>query len=192
MKKNKLKIKNWKLKIGDFRRGMTYVELIVVLGIFAVMSSIVMYNYVEFQAKVDIKNLASDIALKIVEAQKSSLSGNLPPDYYSTGGYLPDWKPSYGVHFDASNQKNFVYFADKYPDNTYNLTTDSWGDTITINQNAYISGVQCGGLSVVDIVFRRPDSRAQMKCDAQITVSSPRSASTATITIYSSGRLQAN
>ncbi|KKQ07855.1 MAG: hypothetical protein US18_C0006G0001, partial [Parcubacteria group bacterium GW2011_GWB1_36_5] len=50
-------------------RGMTYVELIVVLSIFAVMSSIVLFNYGEFQAKVDIKNLASDIALKIVEAQ---------------------------------------------------------------------------------------------------------------------------
>ena len=47
-------------------RGMTYVELIVVLGIFAVMLSISMFNYKRFQGKVDIKNLANDIALKLV------------------------------------------------------------------------------------------------------------------------------
>ena len=51
-------------------RGMSYVELIVVLSIFAVLSSVILYNYGEFQAKVDIKNLASDIALQIVQSQK--------------------------------------------------------------------------------------------------------------------------
>ena len=57
---------------------MTYVELIVVLSIFSVMTSVVLFNYNEFQAKIDIKVLANDIALKIVEAQKSALSGKLP------------------------------------------------------------------------------------------------------------------
>ena len=47
---------------------MTYIELIVVLSIFAVMSSVVIFNYGLFQARIDIKNLASDIALKFVEA----------------------------------------------------------------------------------------------------------------------------
>ena len=70
-------ITNWKLKIGNYNRGMTYVELIVVLSIFSIMTSVVLFNYGAFQAKVDIKNLASDIALKIVEAQKSALSGKL-------------------------------------------------------------------------------------------------------------------
>ena len=46
-------------------RGMTYVELIVVLSIFAVLSSVAIFNYGSFQDKVDIKNLGSDIALKI-------------------------------------------------------------------------------------------------------------------------------
>ena len=172
---------------------MTYVELIVVLGIFAVMSSIVIYNYGGFQAKVDMKNLASDIALKIVEAQKSSLSGNLPP----SGAFLG--KPSYGVHFDASDTKKFIYFANLNSDSNdvYDDGSD-WGDTVYINQNAFISGVSCDGTAVdyVDIVFRRPDSRANMlKCfggNAIITVASPRSVATATITIFPSGRIQVN
>ena len=42
---------------------MTYVELVVVLGIFAVMSNVVIFNYGGFQAKVDIKNLSKHITL---------------------------------------------------------------------------------------------------------------------------------
>src|SRR3989344_6451778 len=114
MKNNLLKIKNCfkprrfgrgsdytsGLKIGDLRRGMTYVELIVVLGIFGVISSVVMFNYGEFQDKVEIKNLASDIALKVVEAQKSAMSGKLPVNPPS------GWKPAYGVYFPSVSVDN--------------------------------------------------------------------------------------
>ncbi len=103
-------------------KGMTYIELIVVLSIFSIMSSIILFNYSQFRARVEIKDLASNIALRIVEAQKASLSGSLPP---ATSQYLitTTWKPSYGVYFDSStaddpsdnnipyNQK-FVYFVD--------------------------------------------------------------------------------
>ena len=85
-------------------KGMTYVELIVVLSIFSIMTSIVLFNYGEFQAKVDIRNLASDIALKIVEAQKSALSGKLPTQ--ATGA---TWKPSYGVYLNISTPTEFIY-----------------------------------------------------------------------------------
>ena len=59
-------------KVNKLNKGMTYVELIVVLSIFSIMTSIVLFNYNEFQAKVDIKVLANDIVLNIVEAQKVS------------------------------------------------------------------------------------------------------------------------
>ena len=58
-----------KCKTFPTSNGMTYIELIVVLSIFAVMTSIVLFDYGGFQAKVDIKNLASDVALQIVQAQ---------------------------------------------------------------------------------------------------------------------------
>ena len=56
-------------------KGMTYVELIVVLSIAGIIASISLFNYKDFQDRVDMKNLASDIASKIVEAQKNSISG---------------------------------------------------------------------------------------------------------------------
>src|SRR5687768_3941612 len=110
-----------KSKRGFSRQaGMSYVELIVVLSIFSLLSGVIIYNYGEFQAKVDIKNLASDIALKIVEAQKSSLSGKLPQAEVS-----PDWKPSYGVYFsllDEDGEKSFIYFSDINQDNIFDGT----------------------------------------------------------------------
>jgi len=189
-------------------RGMTYVELIVVLSIFAVMSSIVLFNYGEFQAKVDIKNLASDIALKIVEAQKSALSGNFPAKF------TLDKKPSFGVYFnlignDADGiafNKKFIYFADLDNGSKYDSPSEKL-DTIYITKNNFIEkleviyGTNCStNPNTLGVVFKRPDSGAKITSNgslcaslsyAQITIKSPRSA-TATIKIYPSGRVQVN
>jgi len=151
-------------------RGMTYVELIVVLSIFATMSAVVMFNYGRFQARVDVKNLASDIALKISEAQKSSASGVLP----ATGAPYDSWKPSYGVYFDSSNLKDFAYFinsinsADNNYDGTLIACNGECMEKVTLTKNYEIKTIEScnsndscspisGGLS---ITFKRPDVRA--------------------------------
>jgi len=203
---------------GRKQAGMTYVELIVVLGIFAVMSTIVVFNYGEFQAKVDVKNLASDIALKVVEAQKSSLSGKLPfPTPQST------WKPAYGVYFNSSSMpldtdgiafnKKFIYFADIDNEKDYDGETSSCTgeclDRIIITKNNYISNVDMcttdpcvsgsSPINPLSITFTRPNSGASFYTNTeitgpdyfQITIKSPKTA-TATIKIYPSGRIQVN
>lgn len=191
LKVNKLKAKNYKLNAG-----MTYVELIVVLSIFSVLSSVVVFNYGEFQAKVDIKNLASDIALKVVEAQKSSLSGLLP-----FAGYNPDtWKPSYGVYFDITAPKQFIYFVDL--DNSSSYDAGESLDIMNITKNNSISGLEaagCASINRLSIIFKRPDSGASIITDplcgnisyAQITIASPKGI-TALIKLYPSGRVQVN
>jgi len=193
----------------NYSRGMTYVELIVVLSIFSVMTSVVVFNYGGFQAKVDIKNLASDIALKIVEAQKSSVSGELPLRSMPT-----DWKPSYGVYIDIDNDnKSFFYFTDLgIQDGIFNDTicggTGECLDKITITKGNIISrlevfGTGCLGTTVdnLNILFKRPNSGAiissnpPLSCSsifyARITIDSPED-SMATINIYPSGRIQIN
>lgn len=100
-------------------RGMSYVELIVVLSIFSILSGVVIFNYGAFQSKIDTKSLASDIALKVVQAQKDSSSGKLPPSGYSV---TSAWKPSYGVYFNLApiggDDKSFTYFVDLEDDLT--------------------------------------------------------------------------
>jgi prepilin-type N-terminal cleavage/methylation domain-containing protein len=190
-------MKKFKIKQN---KGMTYVELIVVLSIFAVLSSVVVFNYGAFQDRVDIKNLASDIALQVVQAQKSALAGSLP----ILGGYDSTWKPSYGVYFDttsAPNKKQFIYFADLTNFGTYD--SNEILNTISITKNNYISNLSVypGGRTINDltITFSRPDSGAILYSGGapltvsyvQITIKSPKGA-TALIKLYPSGRVQVN
>ena len=201
------KIRNFKFVIRNCQAGMSYVELIVVLSIFSVMTSIILFNYGEFQGKVDIKNLASDIALKIVEAQKLSLSGAMPASIDSL--LIPDdWKPSYGLFLDAVDSKNsFMYFVD-INNNTYFEYEDCYGEClekVTITKNNIIDklevfGVGCSPINALTITFKRPDSGAIMVSSppltcvvsyAQITIKSPQGA-TAKIKVFLSGRIEIN
>ncbi len=89
-----------------YQAGMTYIELIVVLGIFAVMSTVILFNYKDFGRQIDLQNLSQDIALQIVQAQKIALSGRQPN--VLTAGYTAisanqNWKPAYGVYFNVNN-----------------------------------------------------------------------------------------
>ena len=176
IKANELKAKHYKLNAG-----MTYVELIVVLSIFATLTSVVLFNYGNFQARVDIKNLASDIALQIVQAQKSAIAGALPPTPRTFGNGA---KPAYGMYFNigtgganlSADSTHFIYFADLDNSKTFDGSTCSSIATneeclsqYSITKNNTISdlsifstGVNCpnGTVSDLTITFKRPDSGA--------------------------------
>ena len=189
---------------------MSYVELIVVLSIFSAVSGIALFNYGDFQARVDIKNLSSDIALKIVEAQKSSLAGLLPPASKSPS--FPDaWKPSYGVYFNpGAGNKSFIYFAD-LDNSTYYDGSDCAGECLskfTITQNNSISGLSvfyvgdstAYPLSDLTVSFARPSSSPVFRSATsfassigyvQIRIVSLKGAFSV-IKLYPSGRVQVN
>ncbi len=205
-----------KLKKIPRNRGMTYVELIVVLSIFALMTSIVVFNYGEFQAKVDIKNLASDIALKFVEAQNDSLSGALPPLAQQILIPSPSsWKPSYGVYINTvEDNASFAYFTD-LDQNGELSNPDCAGvgeclEKITLTKGNTISSIEvfyAGNesltqptISDLTVTFRRPKSEARMITAGgfssqvsyiQITLKSPPGKSSSSlIKVFPSGRIQ--
>lgn len=98
--------------IHKFNKGMTYIELIIVLTIFGIMSSIVVFNYGDFSDRINLSNSVNNLALQIIEAQKFTLAGKIPDRFILN----PGDKTSYGVYFDLSAQgdnKSFVYFFDK-------------------------------------------------------------------------------
>jgi prepilin-type N-terminal cleavage/methylation domain-containing protein len=201
------KIYNLKFKNLSYNKGMTYVELIVVLGIFAMLSAIAIFNYGDFQSNVDIKNLASDVALKVVEAQRASVSGALPQN----GGYDKNWKPSYGVYFDTSlDNASFIYFADLNQDNLFSdaecALVGECIDKINIAKGNTIAtlGIVYEGDDTVNCVdsltisYKRPNSSATLVANgeilsgvsyAQVTVVSPKG-NAANIKFYSSGRTE--
>lgn len=99
-------------KKNKFCRGLTLIELMVVLSIFGIISSITIFNYSKFNSSASILNLADDIALSVRKAQGYAIG------VHGIGGTFND---GYGVHFTANNSsstlvsgsnQSFVIFSD--------------------------------------------------------------------------------
>jgi len=202
------KIRNFKFNSCPLNGGMSYSELIVVLAIMGIMSVVVISYDGTFNKKIEIKSLANDVALKIVQAQKLAMGGKMPP-----GGKTPSvdpWKPSYGVYFNksASLRDRFVFFVDlnnnRICDNSCVSTDPEYLETYSITGGNYIDDLMIDGVatpanSAVSFVFARPDSSAIFVLNgsqtsaqyASVKVSSSSLISN-TIKVYSSGRVQIN
>lgn len=196
--KNKLniKIKNYFISYGIKKnRGMTYVELIVVLSIFSIMSAVALFDYGKFEARVDIKNLANDIALQIVGAQKNAMAGKL-----AIASFFD--KPAYGVYFKLVDNKQFISFADIDDSKSYNTGDESFVIDITRNntiKQITVTDSDCSGeVNDLNIVFKRPDSSALVSTSnfdcsgfskVDIYIASPDGAY-ANIYVYPSGRIE--
>lgn len=58
------------------QQGFTLIELVVILTIFAVMSSVLLFNFKGFNKNVERSNLAQDIALLVRKAQSYGISSS--------------------------------------------------------------------------------------------------------------------
>ncbi len=118
----KLAAKSKKQKASS---GFTLLEVVFVIAIFAIMASIVLFRFNDFGSRTEFDNLAQDIALHIVEAQKSAISGLTSS---SLLGGTEELAPSYGVYFsniaDASLNRQFTYFSDNDHSKYYDATPD--------------------------------------------------------------------
>lgn len=96
-------------KLSRCSSGMTIIELVVVMGIFAAISGVILFNFTGFSTNVSVQNLSQDIALRIKNAQTAAISGKF------NVGFISPNVPAYGIYFDvtsSANQKKFIYFAD--------------------------------------------------------------------------------
>lgn len=76
-------IRNWKLKIKNYRRGFTLIELLIVVAIIGVLATLLMVNFVgvrqrarDAQRKSDLRQIQS--ALEVYRADNSSYALSLP------------------------------------------------------------------------------------------------------------------
>jgi type II secretory pathway pseudopilin PulG len=101
--------------------GFSLIELIVAIGIFIVLTSVLLFNYNKFGNRLTLDILSHQIAGWIRDAQVSAMSVRI--DRTGAGKY-----PGYGVHFDATPADAFIYFADTYaPDKQYNAVSGACG-----------------------------------------------------------------
>ncbi len=108
-----------KCTFSALQSGFTFIELVVVISIVSIISSVLIFNYGSFDANIRLQNLAQDIALRIKEAQTVAIAGTYAYDYsYDFQGDPIGQAPSYGIYFNFTDdsvfkQKGFAFFADR-------------------------------------------------------------------------------
>ena len=138
------------------RKGFTLVELVVVMGIFLVITSVTILSQRSFDNSILIDNLAYGIALAVREAQVYGVS---------TRGFDTDFTSSYGVHFDTNEANRFVLFADEDSVGRYDGDSINDIEIFTLGTSGNITNVcgveaggdVCSGITGVDVSFTRPN-----------------------------------
>ncbi|MGI9118100.1 MAG: type II secretion system protein [Minisyncoccia bacterium] len=104
---------NLKISINSFK-GFTLIELIVVTGIFLLITSIVLFQSNSFDSTITASNLAQDIALTVRKANAYTLGFQTPQTTSSVE------IKGYGVNFVSGLGDSFVLFGETDPyDNFY-------------------------------------------------------------------------
>lgn len=114
------------------KTGFSLLEMLVVLAIFGMLTTVTVYNYGKFNNNVIMTNLAYEVALTLRQAQVYSLSTRALNDGSSN---FDNFDVAYGVFFDTSksipsDNKNLLFFADK-------------GDSISRNGLCQDDGLDC-------------------------------------------------
>lgn len=135
----------------NYSRGVTLIEMMVVLAIFGILLSIVVFNYNKFTDDTVLTNMAYEVALSVREAQ---LFGT------AVKGQTSEFDNPVGLYF-TPNSDSYVLFIDNNNDLEFN-SSDTTYNTLTLLRKITISGLKisssCGrSLSRAVVLFKRPD-----------------------------------
>jgi prepilin-type N-terminal cleavage/methylation domain-containing protein len=155
-------------------RGFTLIELVVSIGIFALMTGILLSKYGNFNNSVILTNLAYDVAITIRTAQSYGIDvkGVENPN----NANQVEFNNAYGVYFDRSSldkSKQMIFYVDFNGNNKYTSGLGEEINTYALKRGMYISSL-CAGSSSADcttnrtklnIAFKRPDPKAIISND---------------------------
>ena len=154
-------------------RGFTLIELVVVISIMVIVTSIILLNQSRFDSSTVLRSLAYSVALSVRQAQVygGSVFGTSTPSGACVGGSFNSttcYAAAYGVHFSV-NSATYVLFADLNNDGRYEpseaIKTFTFSSGYQIYDLCATAGTQTcnstsGTISPIDIVFHRPNPEA--------------------------------
>lgn len=139
-------------------RGFTIMELIIVISIFVIITSILLADYPGFSQRVALERTAQEVALSFREAETLALA--VRESTPGSGDF-----PGFGVHFDEATPREYILFADLNNNNVFGGSVEEL-DRFFIEKSPEITDMcvrakssppgNCGVASV-DIIYLRPD-----------------------------------
>ena len=165
-----------KLSKNYKKRGFTIVELMVVVTIMVIMTTVVLFNYNKFNESMLLSNFAYDMSLTIRQAQTYGVAVLEAPS--ATGSTLnhSNFTYPYGVHLEPTPVNSFILFVDNPTNPAYKgmyVSADAAFERLQsykfqrgikikdICVNDLSGTTQCG-LTGLDITFLRPDPDARI------------------------------
>jgi prepilin-type N-terminal cleavage/methylation domain-containing protein len=146
-------------------KGFSLAELLVVVAIFLILTSVVLINQNRFSSDTNITNLAYQVALSIREAQIYGISvrgTQFAPNKFDT---------AYGIHFDLASTTSYFLFPDLNKDGIYNPSTEIPLTTYKIENGVTLSSInirppEAKLITSADITFKRPNPEALITTNA--------------------------
>lgn len=153
--------------------GVTLVELAVSIGIFAVLTTVIVFNYADFNSNLLMTNLSYEIGLFVRQAQVSGTAVLGRGSGFEPGNF----DDTYGVAFDLNYPNQIVMFIDDGDqaytgDGTCDDSDSECLEKILISRGVKISGIcvekdknptcyESGDDAVsLNIMFKRPEPSA--------------------------------
>ncbi len=175
------KIFGKKLRRGKLVAGFTIFEVVVVIGIMVIISSVILTTYPNFNDRVSTRRAAEEIASSVRQAQAYGLgvkeSGTGSADF-----------PGYGLYFQSASPFTYIFFADKIRDLQYagdsekisEITIQGKASIVDLCANQKQAVVGPCGLSELRAIFLRPQPQVNLKSgslsysDVEIKIKGPR------------------
>ena len=149
-------------------KGFTLIELIVVIAIFGIITTVALFDQNKLNSSILVSNLAYDIALTVREAQSYGVGVRA---VNTAGGF----QGGYGVSFNASDSGNIYLYNDTASDHL--VVSKSVQSTLTLQHQAGNKIIAtCIGTSIdsthactttspayvglLNIIFQRPNPEA--------------------------------
>ncbi len=174
--------------------GFTLIEMIVVIAIFGIVTTIILANLPTFRDRSSLDLVAQEVAINIRGAQVYGASGRVQSEFGS--------KPTWRVFFDQAKftpRSSFQLFRDdgqnRNPIETYNISGNFIIESVCLVE---VSGGGCNSKNQLGIAFSRPNLEPKFydgtnfvdgAVSAQVLIKALRSGETRRVEIFNNGQI---
>lgn len=115
-------------------------EMLIVIGIFGIMSAMVLINFRQGEHSTNFLLATEEVAANIRKAQTQTLTGTINEEILGSGGF--------GLYFDLTQPGQYLMFRDD-GDQTYEVGIDTILETVNLPLNIALSNLTTDPLTVI-------------------------------------------